>query len=417
MKKKLAIIGSGISAMTCAYYLKDDYEISIFEKNDYLGGHTHTHKLEEDGKPFTVDTGFIVFNQETYPSLIKMFFELGVEKQASSMSFSVYNKLNNLQYASEDLSHLFAQKKNITSIRFWKFIFEIKKFFKIALAEKDKVSGNKESIKEYCTRYGLNLFFIDNYLVPMSAAIWSTPQEKAYDFPISLLLPFFYNHGLLNYGHQFQWYTVKGGSNAYIKKIVKNSNFNIHLGEKANSVYEKEGRVVVETIKDSYKFDLAILASHADESLALAKDLSQDKKNLLSLFTYNSNMAVLHTDEEIMPPNRKAWASWNQVIDKDEKKSYTSTIYWMNRLQKLPVKKNYFVSLNPFQKIKEEKIIKKINYNHPNFTIENFARQKELSSLNQNTKIFFAGAYFGYGFHEDGAKAGLNVVSELKKLK
>jgi len=417
MKKKIAIIGSGISAMTCAYNLQDDYDVSIFEKNDYLGGHTHTHELQEEGKSFKVDTGFIVFNQETYPNLIKMFADLGVERQASNMSFSVYNKLNNLQYASEDLSHLFAQRKNFISIRFWKFILEIKRFFKIALAEKDKILDTKESIQEYCIRHNLSLFFIDNYLVPMSAAIWSTPQERAYDFPIALLLPFFHNHGLLNYGRQFQWYTVKGGSNTYIKKIVAENKLNINLQEKVKSVHEKEGRVVVETTKNYYDFDFAVLASHADESLALVRNLSQDKKDLLSLFTYNFNTAVLHTDESIMPPNKKAWASWNQIMERDKGRSLTSTIYWMNRLQKLPVKTNYFVSLNPFQKIEENKIIKKVDYYHPNFTTENFARQKDLSLLNQNTKIFFAGAYFGYGFHEDGAKVGLEVARELKNLK
>ena len=220
MKKKLAIVGTGISAMTCAHYLKQDFNISIFEKNDYPGGHTHTHEIEDNGNKFTIDTGFIVFNVETYKNMLKMFDELGVEKRKSNMSFSVYNQNTNLQYAGTNYGTIFAQPKNLFSIQYWKFLLDIKKFFKVALLEHESIKGSDETIAEYCLRHGLSKFFIKNYLAPMSAAVWSTPQKDVHDFPIALLLPFFFNHGLLQANGQYQWYTVKGGSNVYTKKIL-----------------------------------------------------------------------------------------------------------------------------------------------------------------------------------------------------
>ncbi|QQG52507.1 MAG: FAD-dependent oxidoreductase [Candidatus Falkowbacteria bacterium] len=415
MKKKLAIIGSGISAMTCAHYLRDDYEISIFDRNDYLGGHTHTHEFEDNGHKFTIDTGFIVFNLHTYNNLLKLFAELCVERQKSSMSFAVYNQKTGLQYSGSSLFHLFSQPKNLLSLQYWKFLFEINKFFKMALDERESIQGSDETISQYCKRKNLSNYFLDNYLAPMSSAVWSTPHQSAYDLPISLIIPFFYNHGLLGVNRQFQWYTVKGGSNDYTKKIVENSNFAIHLQEAALEVKESEAGVQLITEKGSYNFDYAILASHSDESLKIATELSAVKKQLLEKFSYSRNRAVLHTDISVMPTIRNAWASWNHVINKESGQS--STVYWMNELQKPDTKTNYFVSINPFQEIDKNKIVKELIYDHPLFTVENFALQKRLQELNQNTKIFFAGAYFGYGFHEDGIKSGLQVVEILKNNK
>jgi predicted NAD/FAD-binding protein len=414
MKKNLAIVGSGISAMACAYYLRDDYNISIFEKNDYLGGHTHTHELLEEGKNFTIDTGFIVFNLETYKNLINLFEELGVEKQKSNMSFSVYNKKNNLQYGSASLVSMFAQKKNIFSPKYWRFLKEIQKFFKVALRDYKTIRGSEETIIEYCERNGLSKFFIDNYLAPLSSAVWSTPHNDVYNFPISLLLPFFFNHGLLGINAQHQWYTVRGGSNDYIKKIVEKGDFDIHLNEGAEEVIESEQGVLLKTSRDEYNFDYIVLASHSNESLDIFKNLSSEKKGMLSKYDYNANRAVLHTDTSVMPPLKNTWSSWNNVIDEKDGKLISSTVYWMNNLQKPKVAKDYFVSINPFREIDKNKIIKEINYDHPNFTVENFLLQEKLPKINENTRVLLAGAYFGYGFHEDGIKSGLAVVEILK---
>ncbi len=413
MKKKLAIVGTGISAMTCAHYLKNDFDITIFDKNDYPGGHTHTHKIEEGGHKFTIDTGFIVFNKETYVHMLEMFKDLGIEKRNSNMSFSVFNKNTNLQYAGTNFSTIFAQKNNIFSLKYWKFLLDIKKFFTIALADYHSIIGTDETIAAYCKRNGLSDFFIKNYLAPMSAAVWSTSQKEAYNFPIALLLPFFYNHGLLQASGQYQWYTVKGGSNTYTKKILENKEINLHLNEEALLVTENSDGVYLKTEKGEYNFDYMVLASHADESLKIASSLPGEKKKMLSAFSYNPNLAVLHTDDSIMPKVKKVWSAWNQIIEKG-REEISSTVYWVNKLQDIKSKTNYFISVNPTEKIKEEKIIKRIQYQHPNFTVHNFALQKHLQDLNKNTKIFFAGAYFGHGFHEDGVRAGLEAVRQLK---
>jgi predicted NAD/FAD-binding protein len=412
MKKKLAIVGSGISAMTCAYYLREDYEISIFEKNDYFGGHTHTHTMKEGDNEFKIDSGFMVFNLKTYENLVKLFAELGVEMQKTDMSFSVYNKKNGLQYSGSGLSGLFAQYRNIFSPRFWKFLFEINKFFKIALKDYDKLKGSMETIKEYCQRNALSDYFIDNYLAPMSSAVWSVPHKSVYGFPISLLLPFFYNHGLLRASGQFQWYTVKGGSDTYTKKIIEKGHFDIHLNEGVVSATENASGAELVSKNKNYVFDYAILACHAPDSLEIFKNLPIEKKKLLEKFTYNNNKAVLHNDSRSMPTLKRAWSSWNQIVNEAGEKG--ATVYWMNQLQKPAAKLEYLVSINPFERIADDKIIKKMDYEHPNFTVENFALQNRLSELNINTKIFFAGAYFGYGFHEDGIKSGLSVVDILK---
>ncbi|MEI7498140.1 MAG: FAD-dependent oxidoreductase [Candidatus Falkowbacteria bacterium] len=415
MKKKLAIVGSGISAVTCAYYLREDFEISIFEKNDYLGGHTHTHTITEGDQKFKIDSGFMVFNRETYKNMVSLFEELGVATQKTDMSFSVFNKQNGLQYSGDSFLTLFAQKKNIASFQYWRFLFEAKKFFAVALKDYQHIAGSSETIRDYCRRNNLSDYFIDNYLAPMSSALWSVPHVSVYDFPISLLLPFFYNHGLLGASGQYQWYTVTGGSDTYTKKIIARANFDIHLNEKVNLVIDTNNRVELKTEQGAYTFDYVVLACHANESIDIYKNINSKKRELLELFGYNRNWAVLHTDESIMPTIKRAWASWNQIIDRSGEKG--TTTYWMNNLQKPKAKLNYFVSINPFDNIDKDLTITEMDYEHPNFTVENFKLQKKLPELNHDARVLFAGAYFGYGFHEDGVKSGLGAVSVLKNLK
>jgi len=405
MKRRLAIVGTGISGIACAYYLKERFDITVFDKNNYLGGHTHTH----DMGGFTLDTGFIVFNMETYPNLMKLFAELNIEKQKSEMTFSVYNKKTGLQFSGTSYSHLFAQKRNIFNIKYLKFLLDINKFFKHAHQDYKEMEGSNETIRSYCKRKGLSKYFIDNYLAPMSAAVWSTSQNDIYDFPIGLLIPFFRNHGLLGMDGQFQWYTVKGGSNSYTKKIIENSNFDIHINEEVLEVEESANSVSIKTAKQTYSFDAVILASHADESLKIAK-INNEKKKLLEQFTYTKNRAVLHTDSSLMPSVKKVWSAWNQLYDKDK----TSTTYWLNILQKPKTDVDYFLSINSFQKIDPSKIVKELEYMHPLYTVENFTVQKELQKINRGGKIYFAGSYFGFGFHEDGLKSALEIVKQLK---
>ena len=418
MKKSLAIVWSGISWMWCAHYLQDEYDITIFEKNDYVWWHTHTHILEEEGKHVAVDTWFIVFNNETYPHLLELFAQLGVEKQKSNMWFAVWNKSIDLQYCGSGLTHLFAQKKNIFSLQFWRFLFEIQRFFTLANQDHTKLKDSTISVQQYCEDAWLSAYFIDNYLVPMSAAVWSTSHENMYEFPIGLLLPFFYNHGLLWVGKQFQRYSVQGGSNTYTKKIIEQGNFAIHLEEPVVSLKQESKWVSLKTSKNEYLFDRVILASHADTSLHIAHQLPVEKKSMLASFQYTKNIAVLHTDASIMPPEKKVWAAWTQITERDESWNHkASTVYWMNILQQLPVKKDYFVSINPFYEIDETKIIKTIHYDHPLFTRESFAKQERLYEINKESNILFCGSYFGNGFHEDGLVSALAVVDILRSKK
>ncbi|KPJ85658.1 hypothetical protein AMJ57_02160 [Parcubacteria bacterium SG8_24] len=419
MKKRLAIIGSGISAMGSAYHLRDDFDVTLFEKNDYLGGHTHTHRLRENGHEFTVDTGFIVFNRNTYPNLVRLFKELGVRKQKCEMTFSVWNHDTGLQYSSTGPSGLFAQRKRLVSARYWRFLLEIPKFYRMALADRDKMSDNRETIAEYCRRKGLSEDLLQNYLAPLSAAVWSTGQVNAdaYDFPIAIIIPFFFNHGMLKLWPPVQWYSVVGGSDTYTRRIIETGDFDIRLHEPVVRVVESADGVTVETPKGSYDFDYAVLASHSDESLRLVPDLAPGKRELLGQFGYTPNTAILHTDSSVMPPNRKAWAAWNQGIKTlSDSRKVTSTTYWMNPLQHTDSRKDHFVSINPFTPVDPDKVIKEIQYSHPHFTVENFSRQPELHSLNEDTRIFFAGAYFRWGFHEDGLCSALKVVERLKPL-
>lgn len=413
--KKLAIIGSGISAMAAAYYLRNDFKISIFEKEDYLGGHTHTHHIKKDNEEFTLDSGFMVFNHATYPNLLKLFAKLGVKEQKSNMSFAVANHDTGLEYASSGFDQIFAQRKNLSSLKYWKFLLDIIKFFKIANKMIEEENIPDTSIESFCKQNKLSKFFRDNYLVPMTAAVWSTPHKNILDFPISLLLPFFHNHGLLGLNKQHQWYTVKGGSDTYTKKIVKDNNFDIHLNEPAVEAIEKGEGVYLRTSLNEYNFDYVLLACHSYESLKIASGLSQDKKAILKKFDYNRTKAVLHTDESVMPKEKRAWAAWTQVMRTHNNELQASTHYWLNVLQKPATKTNYFCSINPWQDIDPAKTIKIIDYRHPLFTVENFSLQDRLKELNINSRILFAGAYFGYGFHEDGLKAGLAATHELKK--
>ncbi len=416
MKKKLAIVGSGISAMSCVYRLKDDFDITIFEKNGYLGGHTHTHRLEEDGHEFTVDTGFIVFNHKTYPNLIKMFSELGVREQKCSMSFSVWNASTGLQYCSDSFFGLFAQSRNWVSPRFWGFLLEAVKFYRVARRDRETIAGSDQTIGEYCRSKGLSEFFIDNLLAPLSSAVWSAGMTSVYDFPIAIIIPFFHNHGMLKVRPSLQWYSVPEGSDDYTKKIVAAVQPEIRLNEAVQEVSDTGGGVKVRTAQGEYDFDYAIVASHADDSVKLVPGLSEQQKQLLGKFGYTPNKAVLHTDSSVMPPLRRAWAAWNHVIQKQSDGSaVSSTVYWMNPLQHTKSKKNYFVSINPFQPIDPDKIVKEIDYHHPDFTVENFAVQEQLPELNKSTRILFSGAYFGYGFHEDGMRSGVQASEQLKK--
>lgn len=415
MKKKLAIVGSGISAMGCAWYLRDEFQITIFEQNDYLGGHTHTHVLQEDGKRFTVDTGFIIFNLKTYPNLVRLFRELGVAMQSSVMTFSVWDRIRGIYYGSGGLGALFAQPGTWRSVRHWKLLLEVLRFYRQARRDSQAVAGTTETVAEYCARRGFSHDLIDSYLAPVVSAIWSTDRKGADEFPMALLVPFFLNHGMLQLWPPIRWYSVVGGSDTYVKRIIERGDFDVRLATPVKKVIEAGDHVQVETANGTETFDYVVLASHADTSMKLAPELPERKRDLLRQYPYVPNRAVLHTDASVMPPDRRAWSSWNHVQQEGpDGAPVSTTVYWMNPLQQTASATDYFVSINPLTEIPADKVVKDISYAHPRFTAENFSLQGELRKINDDGRILFAGAYFRHGFHEDGLVSALDVVARLR---
>jgi predicted NAD/FAD-binding protein len=419
--QKLAIIGTGIAGMSCGYFLHKEYDLTVYEQGDYVGGHTNTVSVDEDGTPVNFDTGFMVFNHETYPYLTKLFAELKVETKKTSMSFSVQHVPSGLEYCGSGMNGLFAQRKNIFSPKFIRMLMQISKFNKEAI----KIVGSSESgvrsnegitIAEFCKQHGLGDDFLHKYLIPMSGAVWSTPPEKMLDFPALTLIRFFYNHGFLGLNTQHQWWTVSGGSKNYRDKIIAPYKEKIQVNNAAVSVLRDDDGVIVKSKDGKAKlYDKVIFACHGDEAFQLLTKKTADETRLLSCFQYQPNRAIIHTDESVMPKTKGAWSSWNYRIAKKEDIEIPSTIYWMNSLQGCSDKKNYFVSINSNSAIDPKKIIREIDYTHPLFDIPAINAQKELAKLNESGPVYFCGSYFRYGFHEDALLSSVQLCSSLLK--
>ncbi|MCS6984302.1 MAG: FAD-dependent oxidoreductase [Leptospiraceae bacterium] len=410
MKPSLAIVGSGISGLGCAYYLKDKYNIKIYEKEDYAGGHSNTVDVREKEKTLPIDTGFIVFNKITYPLLVQLFEELGVSYQESDMSFSFYHEDSQLQYHGSSLNGLFAQRINLLRPAYYRFLLEIHRFNQQAPKHLPELSP-EITLGDYLKRERYSSDFIEYFLIPMGSAVWSTPAELMFSFPASTLIRFFHNHGFLGLNTQYQWYTIQGGSREYVRllreAIAKKQGRDVFLKTPVRHI-ESDGKKIKLYIKNkSELFDKVILACHAPDALKIIKKPSPLQQELLSAFRYHKNLAVLHHDESVMPPLKRIWCSWNYR----RKGNLTSTVYYMNRLQKLKTQINYFVSINDYRKISPAKIIKTIEYEHPLFDSKAILYQNRLHELNKKGPIFFCGAYFRYGFHEDGLWSA-KVLSE-----
>ena len=411
MKKKIAIVGTGVAGMSAAFFLKEEYDITVYEKNSYIGGHTNTVYVEEDGKNLPIDTGFMVFNEVTYPNLIKLFNKLDVPYVDTDMSFGVRHNQSNLEYNGSNVDGLFAQRKNIFSLKHYKFLLDINKFNKIAPKYLEQNESNL-SIRDYVKENNFSKDFYDKFLVPMSSAVWSTPTGKMGDFPAKSLIRFFYNHGFMGLDTQHQWKTVVGGSESYKSKLIESFKDQITTELGAKTVEEKDGKVIVEDTAGSLKeYDKVVFASHADETLRLLKFPTLEQKKLLSPFKYQENIAVLHTDSNVMPKIKKVWSAWNYVIPN---KTESYTVYWMNKLQSVSEKKDYFININGESYIDESKIIKRIVYHHPIFDEGTQKSQETLFSLNRDkSPVFFCGSYFKYGFHEDALTSSVNLCSYL----
>jgi len=406
---KIAVIGSGISGLSAAYYLSKKFKVDLYEKEDHFGGHSYTYDIKDKQKTLPVDLGFIVFNELTYPNLINFFQELKVPYEKSNMSFAVSVKDTNVEYAGKNLSSIFSNKKNIFNIHFLKMIREIISFYKTAPQLLNNDIQNT-SLGDYLDQSKISEYFKNYHIIPMVAAIWSMPFSKAKDMPLKLFLNFFINHGLFKLKDRPQWFTVAGRSKSYVSKILPEISGEYYKNYKVKKITRSENnvRINIGANDDFVDYDGVVLACHANESLALLAEPSEQEKNILSEFQYVTNNAFLHTDEQLMPKNKLAWSSWNSISKQDL--TNTCVTYWLNLLQNLNTDKNYFLTLNPIQSIEPEKVIKKVIFTHPYFNLKNTNLQKDLKLLQGKNRTWFCGSYFGYGFHEDGLKSALEVV-------
>lgn len=413
--QKLAIIGTGIAGMGCAHFLHQKYDITLFEELDYIGGHTNTVTVEEDGKPIYIDTGFMVFNYQTYPHLCNLFKEIDAPVKKTDMSFSVQYLPSNLEYCGSSIKHLFAQKRNVFNPSFLKMLMQINRFNKESVAILDDPKYVDYSLRQYIEEFGYSEDMLWKYLIPMSSAVWSTPMEQILDFPAVSLIRFFKNHGFLGLDTQHQWYTLHQGSQAYREKLIAPFKDRIKINSKVIAVERlTNGKVLVNTAKgEQLEFDKVVMASHADQSYQIVKNKTIDEERLLSKFKYQPNKAVLHTDQNQMPKKKLAWSSWNYRVEKRGDVLMPSTIYWMNKLQGVSDRVDYFVSINPSATLDQSKVIKEIAYEHPLFDVPAMQAQNELYLINQTGPIYYCGSYFKYGFHEDAYKSAVELCEKL----
>ncbi len=415
--ESLAIIGTGIAGMGLAHLVQNDFAITLFEKNDYVGGHTNTVYVEEDDQSVPIDTGFMVFNHVTYPLMLRLFHQLDVPMKKTDMSFAVRHSPTDLEYSGTGLNGLFRQRRNLMSLSFIRMLLAIDRFNSDAIDILKDPRYDQWTISDLIEAKDYGDDFFHKYLIPMSSAVWSTPPDKIRMFPAKTLLRFFHNHGFLGLHTQHQWYTVDGGSESYKKRLIAPFKDRIRLQQKIKSVGQREDGKLVIRHQDGQEeiFDKVAFACHADEALALLEKPQPLQKELLKAFQYQENSTILHSDPSVMPKLRGVWSSWNYRIEVDaEGTTHPTTIYWMNRLQGISEKRPYFVSLNEPGQINPDLIHKTISYHHPLFDSDAIEAQKRLHELNDSADpYYFCGSYFRYGFHEDAFMSAVNLARSL----
>jgi predicted NAD/FAD-binding protein len=409
----LAVVGGGIAGLGAAWLLRNRYDVTVFERERRIGGHSNTVEVDENGRRVPIDTGFMVFNKVTYPYLVRLFDELRVPIKPTEMSFSVRHDELDIEYNGMGLNRVFAQRANLVRPRFLKLLAQIMRFFRVANASLNDESLEKMSLDEFVRRHRLGDDFLRLYLVPMSASIWSITPGGALDFPAATLVRFFHNHGFLGVTTHHPWFTVDGGSREYVKRMLADLP-RTHASLPVASVEASADQATVRT-KDgaAHTFDRVILAAHADESLALLQCPTPMQAKLLSAFRYQANETLLHTDATVMPQRKLAWAAWNYRMEPSGEGERPSTHYYMNRLQGVSDRENYFVSLNYADRIDPEKVLWRTNYTHPIFDRGALRAQHHLPSINAESpdqRIFFCGSYFRYGFHEDALASGVQCA-------
>ncbi|MEC8265830.1 MAG: NAD(P)-binding protein [Pseudomonadota bacterium] len=407
-KKKIAVVGSGISGLSCAWKLSEKFNVELFECDKRFGGHSNTVKINEGEKTISVDTGFIVFNTHNYPLLCKFFDILGVKSYESDMSFSVSIEYNNLQYSGTNIFSIFAQPKNIFNLNFLRMLFEIIRFNRNV--EKDKKNFSNLTIDQYLKKKKYSNYFIYNHLYPMAGSIWSSKLGDIKNYPFEKFVSFFANHGLLKIFNRPKWRTVRNGSRSYVDKILKNKKIKFH--KNALVKLKKKNKMIFLNVNGSIKkYHHLVIATHSDQVKSVL-NLNDMEKKIFSKIIYKKNVVYLHSDRSLMPKNVRVWSSWNYLQNSKKVNELTVT-YWMNKLQQLESDTNFFVSLNPYKKPKKEKTFKVIKYEHPNYNFETFRKQKEIDNIQGRENVWFCGAYLGYGFHEDGISSSMHVAKRI----
>jgi uncharacterized protein len=407
---KIAIIGTGISGLGAAYLLNRSNDITVYEKNDYIGGHSRTIQIQVDGKSVPVDTGFIVYNERNYPLLVGLFKALGVPVIKSDMSFGVSISKGWLEYGSKNM---LSQPLNLFKPKFWGMIADIIKFNRLADKHPNDYEG--KNLGEYLDFLGLGEWFRHYYLQAMGAAIWSCSVETILSFPAKSFITFFKNHGLLTVNDHPQWYTVDGGSREYVSRLSHSFKSRIKFNRPVQSVIRQDGKVIVtDKSGEAISYDHVVFACHADEALRMMNDKSEEEQEILGAFHYQSNRVVVHTDTSFMPKRRGAWASWVYLSDSDvDKKPVVSLSYWMNNLQNLKTDIPVIVTLNPGREPDIDKVLDEHHFTHPVFTTETYKAQEKIDSIQGVNQYWFCGAYQRYGFHEDGLLSAVNMVKKM----
>lgn len=409
---KVAVIGSGISGNVAAYHLNKHHKITVYEANDYIGGHTHTHDINHQGKHFSVDTGFIVFNHKTYPNFIALLKELGVEEQLSTMSFGVKCEKTGLEYMGSTINSLFAQRRNIFRPSFWRMILDILRFNREATQLLEQ-SSDEISLGDYLKREKYSQVFINYYLVPMAAAVWSADLKLMFEFPARYLVRFFHNHGLLSVNDRPDWYVIKGGSKTYAQALTRPFKDCIKLSTPVTRVERLDKGVRVISAEGEETYDAVFFACHSDQALRMIHNPTDAEKQVLGAIKYQDNEVLLHTDDSVLPKRKSAWAAWNyHLLDGDQ--SRVPVTYNMNILQGLDCSDQFCVTLNNSDVIDKDKVLKRLNYHHPIYTRESVAAQARHAEINTD-KFYFCGAYWRYGFHEDGVVSALNAVKQFER--
>jgi predicted NAD/FAD-binding protein len=403
--KSIAVIGSGISGLSAAWLLSQTHDVTLFEKEPRPGGHSNTLTVTEPEGSFPVDTGFIVYNVGAYPNLVALFDHLKVETYDTSMGFAVSVGGGAYEYSGNGLSGLFGQPSNLLRPRHWGLVKDLVRFFREANALVDGGVPPDMTLGAFLERNGYSKWFVERHILPMAAAIWSTPTAKVMEFPVASFFSFFANHQLLQLVNRPYWRTVRGGSRAYVSRVLENFRGRVELGARVERVTRSGGRVEVAFNGRTQSFDACVMASHADETLGMLADADAQERQILGSFRYSQNRAVLHRDAALMPVRRRVWSSWNYMSSSGENGDDLFVTYWMNKLQSLETKRDYFVSLNPTSEPRD--IIASIDYAHPVFDGKANAARGQLWEIQGRRNVWFCGSYFGFGFHEDGIQSGL----------